>query len=275
MNYSLNLKKKKNLNYNYMCKCDKRYNKCNKNCENEGEECIIDFDCKEKKNNFTIKEYTILVKNNKKYKIDYNNDILQSGGSNNLERDKILKDVSNWSSEKLPDDHELPKDLYYDLYLKYGKPYILVNKIKGIAIWNKDQLKKKAIEEEVILRDERVKHCVPAVHYDFLTSYIKVYVPSKNLPDVMAVSGSVTYDGLKKLLSARCGSLQANYATFRTCLKIIDNDKENYSNNINNKIEDEVSNLDFIKDFLKNNKMVYKKELNDEYYEYAFPNGCN
>jgi hypothetical protein len=248
--------------------CECKNNHCSAKCKKQhGMSCEIDSDCKEQ-NNYTIKEYKDIIYK-KQYKINYSN-INQQGGSDEFEQ--IKKKVDKWDETKLS-DHPRAKDVFVDLVFELGEPYILVNKKGGIAIWNNAQLKD-GIHNEIILRDEAIKHCVPANHYDFLTSYIKIYIPPKKIIDVLSVSGSVTYDGLKKLLSARCGSLEANYATFRTCLKILDDENEDYSKNIKGKNNNDKENKEYIKAALIKNHKQYSKELEEPFYPLAFPKGC-
>lgn len=129
----------------------------------------------------------------------------------------------------------------------FGNPDIYSEKEQGIAIWlNKSLVGKdfkygKNCFEEIIIRDELIKHLCPSEHYDYLYSYIKIpiYPPSK-LSGVLSLSGSVGYDPLKKTLYARCASLEANIVTLKIATDIIigtektvvlpDNRKVTYSN---------------------------------------------
>ena len=79
----------------------------------------------------------------------------------------------------------------------------------------------KNIFEEHLLRDEAVPHKCPKSHTDFLYSYVKVAIQPHKLTGVLSLSGSVGYDPLKKLLSARCASLEANIATLKVATDII------------------------------------------------------
>jgi hypothetical protein len=111
---------------------------------------------------------------------------------------------------------------------RWGKPAHLSKKEGGIAIWNKKQLKNTCFEL-IELRDESVAHCVPLPHRDFLYTFIKYDVSPNRFADVLSLSGSVSYDPLKKLLRARCGSNEANIATLYLSTEIA---------NGNQKIED-------------------------------------
>jgi len=74
---------------------------------------------------------------------------------------------------------------------------------------------------EHILRDEQILHNCPGKHYDYFYSYVKVRVTPDQIPMLFAISGSVTYDPLKNLLSARCASLEANIATLHLCTNLL------------------------------------------------------
>mgnify|MGYP001059045026 CR=1 FL=1 len=54
---------------------------------------------------------------------------------------------------------------------------------------------------------------MPLPHRDFLYTYINYDVSPNIFTDVLSLSGSVSYDPLKKLIRARCGSQEANIAT--------------------------------------------------------------
>ena len=102
---------------------------------------------------------------------------------------------------------------------KWGTPAHLSKKKGGIAIWNKEQLKNTCFDL-IELRDESVPHCVPLPHRDFLYTYINYEVSPDLFKDVLSLSGSVSYDPLKKLIRARCGSQEANIATLYLATEI-------------------------------------------------------
>ncbi len=250
--------------------CGCKNNKCNAYCgDAQGNDCQNDADCHGDKNNFTIKEFNNIIYQ-KKYLITYldeDNYNMQNGGGA-----KTSLDVSNWSDPVLENNHPNAKKVYADIVNEFGNPDILVNQKGGIAIWNN---LKDGIHHEIILRDEAVKHCVPANHYDFLTSYVKVFIPPEKFLEIMSVSGSVSYDGLKNLLSARCGSIDANLATLKTCLSILNNEKQDYKKNIMQKGKEMNNNSEIIKKILKENNKLYSKQMKDPFYELAFPDGCS
>ena len=102
---------------------------------------------------------------------------------------------------------------------KWGSPSILVRSKGGMAVWTKEQLKNTCFEK-IVLYDESVPHCVPLPHRDFLYTYIKYEISPKLFADVLSLSGSVSYDPLKKLIRARCGSQEANIATLYLATEI-------------------------------------------------------
>ncbi|KKM74063.1 hypothetical protein LCGC14_1404210, partial [marine sediment metagenome] len=64
------------------------------------------------------------------------------------------------------------------------------------------------------------RHCVPKPHHDFFYTSLKLYVPPSKLKDVLRISGSINYDGLKHFLTARCGGIGANIATLYLASKV-------------------------------------------------------
>ena len=100
----------------------------------------------------------------------------------------------------------------------FRNPDILSKTKKGIAIWYPKFNEKIKIGDQILpnifaehwCRDESIKHKCPSQHNDFFYSFIRINLDSKNWHKVLSVSGSVGYDPLKKLLYARCGSIEAN-----------------------------------------------------------------
>jgi hypothetical protein len=107
-----------------------------------------------------------------------------------------------------------PKARYPDVEQEFGKPdYIDVNSGGG-AYWFKKTLKKNGHPyEKIYMLDEAIIHMHPAPHADFLYSSVRVNVPDEKISDVRALSDSVTYDPLKKEITARCHFMGANRAT--------------------------------------------------------------
>lgn len=214
--------------------------------------------------------------NTKRYNIFYSAtgnyiDNSKSGGS------LCEEALSNWlhQEEKVINGitiKEGPVYKYNELVKEYGVPDVLANQPRGICIWYIDQNDR--IHHSIELKDEYVPHCVPASHNDFLYSYIKVYIPPEKIKDVLAVSGSVGYDGLKKLLYARCASIEANMATFSAVFSVLNSKDPKYSSKIKNRYGTFDENKKFVESELKKNQNKYKRKLNVAYYDLAFPNGC-
>ena len=122
--------------------------------------------------------------------------------------------LSNWQYKK-----EIEKE-YLRLVDRFGLPSYIVDQRGGLAIWLKDKLKDTPFVE-MLLRDEYIPHHCPATHHDFLYSYVKVEIRPPLMLALKQLSGSVFYDGLKKLLGARCQSIEANIATLKIATDII------------------------------------------------------
>lgn len=115
-------------------------------------------------------------------------------------------------NKKILWEHDDAKNYYNKMVDKYGKPNIKDFNPGGIAIWSGRTLSKTCIHR-IELHDESIHHCSPQPHKDFLYSFINYQVHYSKLKDVLSLSGSLTYDPLKKLLRARCGAEEANIAT--------------------------------------------------------------
>lgn len=113
--------------------------------------------------------------------------------------------------------HKVARDYFPIAVKKVGEPTFYVNVKGGMVRW---LLGGNSLFSEHLLIDERVAHCVPRKHLDFFYSSVKFYVPPNKLLDVLKISGSITYDGLKKELTARCGSIEANIATLYLAMKV-------------------------------------------------------
>jgi hypothetical protein len=176
--------------------------------------------------------------------------VAQFGGNNEL---------SNWKHK----EDNGPVAYYNTLVEKYGEPYILVNKEGGMCVW-KDNI---GFNEKIILKDEFVKHETPRLHFDFLYSFIKVYISPDKLTDVIKISESINYDPLLKLLRARCASIEANVATFKTALDLLDDLEVDYSKNIKDRNENKQDNETYVANKIKENNIKYSNELNEPSYD--------
>ena len=170
----------------------------------------------------------------------------------------------------------------YDiLKQKYGNPSVEIKKPKGIAIWYKDKLESKTPFNRIELWDEEVHHCVPFPHIDFLNHFIVFGINENKILDVMKISGSISYDPLKKELRARCGSEEANVATLCLATEVAlgqYNIEYVKNNNIYEKYICQLTDETFVsllREKLKSN-INKNKNNNDinEYAEIAFP-GCS
>lgn len=114
--------------------------------------------------------------------------------------------------------HQLPKERYPDVVAEFGEPSYTINKPGGVAIWKNPQFFTK-----VMLKDESIEHKKPKPHCDFLYSSVNVHIPDSVLMDVLMLSESVTYDRLKKQLTARCHHKGPNVSTLLLAMKIAKN----------------------------------------------------
>jgi hypothetical protein len=161
-----------------------------------------------------------------KYKNRYNKlkqKVAQFGGNNEL---------SNWKHQ----EENGPVVYYNTLVGKYGKPTILVNKEGGMCVW-KDNI---GFNEKIILKDEFVKHDTPGLHYDFLYSFIKVYVPPDKLQDVIKISESIN---------------------------LLDGQEVDYSKNIGDRNKNKEENETYVAKKIKENNKKYSTELNKSSYD--------
>lgn len=174
--------------------------------------------------------------------------------------------VSNWH-------HTRPKKYFPRCIELFGEPTFAANVRHGYALW-----KTKGLFTQHILIDEDVKHCVPRPHHDYFYSSVKFYVPPNKVCDVLKISGSLNYDGLKKELTARCGGIGANYATIYLGMLVASNkmslsevkSKDMYPRMIRGEI---MPHKDMAKKMMalkRENNKKYSKELGLEYATYAY-----
>ena len=172
----------------------------------------------------------------------------------------ICKDISNFK-------HRIVKRRYYDLVKEYNRPNVIFNKPGGVAVWvNTDVFK------TLILRDESIEHNHPKPHCDFLYGSIKVHIPDDILIKVLMLSKSITYDRLKKELTARCHFTGAVAATLYLALNIV-NDHHNhekyyklYGPTIMSTMDRTCNYLDLkkqLKNLIDENRKKYPFEINE------------
>ena len=169
--------------------------------------------------------------------------------------------------------HARPKKYYPECLKLFGTPTASSNKKNGFALW-----KTKGLFKEHLLRDEDVKHCVPRHHHDYFYSSVEFFVPKDKVCDVLKISGSLNYDGLKKLLTARCGGIGANYATLYLAMLVasgkmsIQKVKKDdmYPRMISGKIMPHSQMRKKMMVLKKANQKKYHKELKLDFATYAF-----
>lgn len=174
--------------------------------------------------------------------------------------------VSNWF-------HSRPKNYFPSCIEMFGNPVFVSNVKHGYALW-----KTKGLFTQHILIDEDVKHCVPRPHHDYFYSSVKFFVPKDKIADVLKISGSLNYDGLKKELTARCGGIGANYATIYLAMLVANGtmtikevqSQDTYARMIRGDILPYSKMAKTMMALKKTNNKKYKKELAYEFATYAF-----
>ena len=254
---------------------------------NEGQtpNCTSDDDCKSsnttRKESFCNQRITDLGHYTKGYYNAEGTFVMDNKKAENIfESNKLFQpsELSNWIHQENREVNgqiikKGPVYIYSDIVKKYGRPDVIANQPRGICIWYIEQ-KDGDIHHSIELRDEYVSHCAPAKHNDFLYSYVKVYIPPEKIKNVLAVSGSVGYDGLQKLLYARCSTIAANMATLASVFLVLNNKDPKYVYQIKNRFASYENNLKYVKEHLRKNQKKYRKQLESSYYDLAFPNGC-
>jgi len=177
-----------------------------------------------------------------------------------------MSSVENWYYKR-------PKQYYPDCVNMFGKPTAKSNTKYGFALW-----KTRGLFNEHILRDEDVLHCVPRPHHDYFYSSIRFYIPKNKVIDVLKITGSINYDGLKKMMTARCGGIGANYATLYLGMLVASGKltiEQVKSNDLYPKL---IRGEELTHDEMKSkmykmklaNKKKYSKELKLDFAPYAF-----
>lgn len=92
-----------------------------------------------------------------------------------------------------------------DIAKLYGTPSTVG---RDIVIWNKTKP-----FNQVYVKDESITHNFPVKHKDFLYSTKTIFVNPKYLDNFGRISGSISYDPLKKEVTARCQMLVKNAVT--------------------------------------------------------------
>lgn len=91
----------------------------------------------------------------------------------------------------------------------YGEPDVYSDSEGGIAIWYNPVRR----ITEVIVRDENILHTFPMEHTDFVYASMEIKVSPKMASWLAYTSGSIIVDGLKGIVTARCGKMTKNGVT--------------------------------------------------------------
>jgi hypothetical protein len=172
--------------------------------------------------------------------------------------------------------HEKPRIFFAKALELFGEPTFVANVPNGMAYWN---IKGNSLFSEHFLKDEMIEHCVPAKHHDFLYSSIKCYIPEDLRKAVLSISGSIHYDGLKKLITARCASIEANIATLYLGMSVANGNMKIahvkkaglYGKYIRGEMEPHTELKKEMMIMKRENSKKYKNELNSPFDPLAFP----
>jgi hypothetical protein len=176
--------------------------------------------------------------------------------------------VNKWINKR-------PKKFYLKAVQLFGKPNFVANVPYGFAYWRKTG---NTLFNEHYIKDEEIAHCVPAKHQDYFYSSIKCYVPPNKRIDVLSISGSINYDGLTKLLTARCASLEANIATLYLGMSVANNKmsikdvkkKGLYGKYIRGEMQPHSVLRKSMMSMKKENNKKYQKEIKSQFDPLAF-----
>lgn len=179
--------------------------------------------------------------------------------------------------------HRGPIENYHKLRAKYGRPCHADYNKGGFAVWGNKRLSKLgSCYHEIMIRDESVPHCIPNPHTDNLYHFIRYNIPKERVFEVIKLSGSISYDPLKKLLRVRGDSEETNVAILHTAVKIATGEKSFKSDK--DRIEAYSIAINDAKDNVAKYTAMYnelssdiKKQPNvnlDGYFPLAFPSGC-
>ena len=181
--------------------------------------------------------------------------------------------ISNWKHS----DYLIK---FYNRFVdELGEPSYIVNKKNGIVVWDQNSKNKKWGNwiVEHYLRDEKIDHCVPKRHTDFFYTTVKIFIPKNKVEQVQSISGSVILDLLKNTVTARCASTNANYATLRTVVEVLETNfnypkkeiSELYKMNLTN-MKDKEYNMKRVRDYVRKHPV---KDI--QYHPFAFPEACD
>lgn len=106
------------------------------------------------------------------------------------------------------------------LIAKFGMPSSVDPTPGGIVVWKKDRLATNSCIDRIEVRDEAIPDVTPEPHNDFVYLFVTYDVAPSKFLEVTSVSGTVSYDPLKKQLRVRCGSYETCTATLALCVQV-------------------------------------------------------
>lgn len=119
--------------------------------------------------------------------------------------------------------HQTPMQKYQDIVSEIGQPTIVNPNRGGLAIWQKANINnpKYNVFERIEIIDEQCFNDFPQPHNGFFYTSVKFAIPIQCLSNILSISGDITYDPPKKLLTVRGMSLSFNVALITVvCLYI-------------------------------------------------------
>lgn len=120
----------------------------------------------------------------------------------------IVNEPLEWINQAHPSNKygkHNPTDRLRDTVGRFGKPDMIDKSKGGSAVWKKSTLEKRGFcWDRVEIKDEQIPHTNPGPHVDFLYYSYKLAVPKELICDITNLSESITYDTLKKIITARC-----------------------------------------------------------------------
>lgn len=156
--------------------------------------------------------------------------------------------VSNFINEE-------PKYVYDDLVYELGQPHVCINQPGGFAVWFPKHYDPSFPCVNIILKDERIEHKQPYLHYDFLYATIIVDVTDEQLERILKVCKSVYYDRGTRELTVRCNSLHSTKTLLKAILEQIHSNRYNESTEINE--------IKILSNVINEDGSVHKKNYNE------------
>ena len=201
--------------------------------------------------------------------------------------EKIIENFETKEKQSNNWEHNEPKKVLENI-VNMGfniPPNYLPNK-GGLVIWKKHQMPStlfgcKNILEELMIKDELIPMKCPHVRNDYLYTSINIDLSPIELSEIQMISGSFTFDTIKKLLTARFNNLEGTIILLKLAvdlvcknitIKQIQNEKRLQHNllqiNHDGCIKSTYNNMVSLLDALKGNLD------NEGYWRGAFNNNC-